>query len=168
MPKANIYPSKEYFDQHLNYDAETGTLTWITDQGKRKSGTIAGTKNETTGYWYIVLNYKKYYLHRVAWIIKTGEILTELDDIDHDNGNKDDNSFINLIKKTHQANRCNNKVRSDSPLGYPGIKIEKRTGKFYARISVYGTEFSLGTHDTFEAAKEARVKAEIEFGFKTR
>lgn len=91
--------------------------------------------------------------------------------IDHINGNRVDNRFLNLRSCDHETNMRNAPKRKDCASGYPGVSLYKPTGKWQARIGVNRTNsdgrISLGHFATFEEAVAARQAAETEYGYLT-
>ena len=85
--------------------------------------------------------------------------------IDHINGNGLDNRIQNLRSVTHQQNMKNQKVRSDSSSGCPGVSFSSRDNKWRAYIATPDGVVSLGYFERKEDAVIARSKAEIEFGY---
>lgn len=82
--------------------------------------------------------------------------------VDHINGNKWDNRKINLRICTNSENGRNLKKKKNNTSGFPGVKAIN-SGKFRARIVINGKESGLGTYNTFEEAKEARIKGELKY-----
>ena len=107
--------TQEYLKSVLSYDPETGIFTWKYRQGligkkiswnTRYSEKQAGTI-DPVGYLGIAIEYKRYYAHRLAWLYMTGELPKKY--IDHLNGNKSDNRFLNLREATNSENQQNQK-----------------------------------------------------------
>ena len=88
------------------------------------------------------------------------------DQVDHRNGNGLDNRRKNLRLATRSQNCCNARRRKDATLPYRGIKLDKRDGKYHARISINGKRKHLGTFsDPISAAlafdRAAKVRGEF-------
>lgn len=75
--------------------------------------------------------------------------------IDHKNNDGLDNRMSNLRECNHSQNATNCKVRSHSISGVKGVYKDKRTGKFYSRITKDGVMNHIGTFDTMEQAWDA-------------
>ena len=80
-------------------------------------------------------------------------------EIDHINRNKLDNRRENLRICTQQQNLQNKGIPTDNTSGYTGVY--KRNNKWCARININKKQINLGTFNTFEEAKHARILAEI-------
>jgi hypothetical protein len=80
--------------------------------------------------------------------------------VDHINGNRLDNRKINLRLCSNQENSRNKKL-IPSKTGVRGVRPAKQFNRFIAEIYVNGKNIYLGTFDSIEEAKEARVRAEI-------
>jgi len=91
-------------------------------------GNVAGY-NEN-GYVKLKINGKGYFAHRLAWLYMTGEM--PKDCIDHINGIKHDNRFINLRECTRQQNNLNVSLKSNNTSGYKGVSWNKRAKKWKA------------------------------------
>jgi len=101
----------------LYYDEETGIFMWKINTGKKRlAGKIAGSKM-VRGYWMICVDYVQYAAHRVAWFYVTGRWPPH--QIDHINGVRTDNRFVNLRLATFKQNMRN--VKSRASHGYKGI-----------------------------------------------
>ena len=72
--------------------------------------------------------------------------------VDHINRNTLDNRKCNLRVCTQQENNNNRKVRCTCKTGYPGIHIEKETGKYITRIIFDGVRYYIGKYNTLEEA----------------
>lgn len=82
-------------------------------------------------------------------------------DIDHINGNKNDNRLSNLRKVTHQQNRCNSKLNSNNKSKFKGVCWSKASKKWMAYITFKSKRIYLGLYENIEDAKKARQNAEI-------
>lgn len=132
----------------LHYDPETGVFTWAIARRKCRKGHIAGTMNGN-GYVRIIIDRKKHYAHRLAWLYVTGKLPD--DQIDHVNMDKSDNRFCNLREATCQQNNVNKNARTAT-----GSKGVVRVGnKYRAMIWSGGTTMHLGYFDTELEAREA-------------
>lgn len=110
------------------------------------------TKHTNMGYiiLQLKLNNKAYGLlsHQFAWYVTHKEIVEE---IDHINGQRDDNRIYNLRSVNHQSNSWNNTKAK----GYSWCKRDKR---FITSIKVNGKNICLGRYNTEAEAKEAYIK----------
>ena len=146
----------------LDYDASTGLFVWKSDRTTTvKKGDIAGTNSY--GYLVITIGGKRYSAHRLAWLYITGS--HPIDQIDHVNGIRDDNRFLNLREVTNSENAKNSKHRINNTSGHIGVGFEIRGCKWVAIIKVEGKIISLGRYTDKNEAVEARKKAEIKYGF---
>lgn len=96
-----------------------------------------------------------YYAHRLAWLHHHGEWPAE--QLDHINGDRQDNRIANLRLASQLENHQNRKLQRNNVSGHPGVYFEK--GRWRARIKVQQKYRHLGTFDTFEEARAARIFA---------
>jgi len=141
----------------LSYDPDTGIIKWLVNRGRNaKPGQIAGrlTRN---GHRHICVMQREVYAHRLAWFLVYGEWPSS--DLDHVNGDPDDNRIANLRLATHTQNMTNAKAKKNSFTGLKGVSPHGR--RWVARIRVDGVRQSLGRFDTKEEAAEAyRIAAD--------
>lgn len=151
--------SAERLRDLLNYDPETGNLSWRTSRVGAKQGSIAGSRNKRNGYLYVVVMYSRYMAHRLAWLHHHGEWPAA--DIDHINGVRHDNRIINLRAVTRSVNQQNLRAaRSHSGSGLLGVVIDKRRPHlFMARIVVDGKQKHLGSFRTPDEAHSVYLEA---------
>lgn len=146
----------------LDYDPETGHFIWkITSNahgGKIMPGDIAGGR--TQGYVQICRKGKCVRAHRLAYLFVNGEWPPEGMDIDHINGNREDNRWVNLRLATRSQNNNNGGIRADNKSGHRGVSFATREQKWDARIKVNGKLYLLGKFKDKEDAIAARKKAE--------
>jgi hypothetical protein len=106
----------------------------------------------------IHLGDRKYAEHRLAWLYMTGA--WPEGDLDHRNGDRQDNCWRNLRSATVTENMANSRGRKS----IKGV-TRVRTGKWTAQIQKNGVKEHLGTFDTADAAHEAyRNRASELFG----
>lgn len=154
----------------MHYDPDTGIFTWLARVGgKRKAegwnakyaGTQAGCVYAGLGYATVSLSMEKYYLHRLAWLYMTGE--WPPNDVDHINGVRHDNRWINLRLATRKQNLANAAGHFDSTSGgVKGVSFEKWSGKWKAQIYLDGKNRLIGRYATIEEAKEAYLRVAVD------
>jgi hypothetical protein len=142
----------------LNYDEKTGIFTRLIARNQFKIGEIAGGLDVSTGYIRLRIAGKSYRAHRLAWLYTHGSWPIKY--IDHINGDKTDNSILNLRDVTPSGNRQNQRVASktNKTTGLIGISVYS-IGRYRAQISVYGKNKHLGLFDTPEEAHQAYLNA---------
>jgi hypothetical protein len=147
----------------LSYEPSTGELRWTAEAGPRGPaghGAIAGCIRPLCGgYRWISVNYIQWRAHVLAWVHVHGSLPDG--QIDHRNGNPEDNRLSNLRVVTNRTNSQNQrKPRADNTTGYLGVSLDKRRGKFGARIRVPdGRYLFLGYFDAPDAAHAAYIHA---------
>lgn len=90
--------------------------------------------------------------HRLHWYQAYGYLPTEIDHID---GNKDNNNLDNLREVTHSQNIYNIKKRPGTSSKYRGVHFHKQSGKWRAKIKHEGKVKSLGLFNSEVEAGEA-------------
>lgn len=154
----------EDFRALLNYDPNTGILTWKVDRRKINAGDIAGSiLNHHSGkkYIYVRVMYRLYYAHRIAWAIHYGELPEGM--LDHRDGDSTNNRIINLRIATSRQNQYNKKIHRNNTSGYKGVSFDKARNLWEARIMLpSGKQKFLGRFDTPELAHESYLKASSE------
>jgi hypothetical protein len=86
-------------------------------------------------------------------------------DIDHINGNRNDNRWANLRGVERSINMKNCARRSDNTSGFTGVTWDGYRKKWRSTIFVDGRKHQLGRHDDFETACAARKAGNVRFGF---
>ncbi len=87
----------------VRYDPKTGQFTARVDNRRIKAGHVFTTRYENT-YIFIRVDGESFNAGRAAWVYMTGEQPAE---IDHINGLRHDNRWINLRNVTHAQNLMN-------------------------------------------------------------
>lgn len=167
--------TQSHLEECLSYNPGTGVFTWRVrppEHFKKEmshkswntkfSGKMAGHVNKIHGYLVISVENKDYRAHRLAWLYHHGhDPLT----IDHIDGNKTNNKITNLRSVSLSENQKNRRIGRNTKNGIFGVRIDKRTGKYYARITVHGREVYLGCFSSFFSACCARKSAENSYKF---
>jgi hypothetical protein len=143
---------RELFD----YQPNTGLLVWRRKQGRKAAGMTAGCANPL-GYLLVGVDGGLFQATHIIWLLVTGALPKER--IDHRNGKPGDNRWDNLREATPGQNMANTKRPSHNTSGFKGVHFHRQTGLWRARISKAGKFYSLGLHDTPEAAHAAYRKA---------
>lgn len=107
------------------------------------------------GYMVVTIDGRQYPQHRIVWLLFTGS--WPINQIDHINGNRSDNSVANLRQATGGQNQENRKCSNLS--GFVGVTFNKAAGKWQAQIKKSGKQFYLGLFNTAELAHFAYVEA---------
>ena len=167
-------PSKELLNQVFDYCPDSGDLFWKERPASmfkkecyarawntKNAGKKAGAPH-CSGYLQVTVNGQNYLCHRIIWALVNDD-LGELD-IDHINGNRDDNRICNLRAVTRAVNRKNAAAKQDSK--HCGVS-SYRDG-FRAYIGVNGKQKHLGVFDSFADALAAREAAKKHYGFTDR
>jgi hypothetical protein len=138
------------------YDPDLGAITWIKSPAKA----VAGCLDKRNGYWRIKANGKLYAAHRIAWYLHTGEDPGSKD-IDHINGNRNDNRACNLRLATRSENMRNTKKRQGGTSNHKGVSWESGRSKWRADIRINGKSRQIGRFDTELEAYAAYCEAAI-------
>ena len=146
----------------LHYDPETGIFIRKEITRGAKAGTTVGSKS-AQGYISMVINYKRYYAHRLAWFYITGKWPdSQIDHLDH---NKSNNIFINLREVTPQENAKNQPLLKNNTSGVTGVSWSRFYKKWVAQITFNKEHTIIGYFtDKFEAIC-ARKSIENKLGF---
>lgn len=147
-------PSQESLKQRLDYNPETGVLTWAYSKPGITKGKVVGHPNKSGRFTQVMLDRKSYLAHRIIWKWMTGEDPPSL--IDHINHDPHDNRWENLRLATHAENSQNKRGWGKHKKG-----VRKNTcGKtFGAEIRVEGKNFYLGCFKTEDEAHQAYCEA---------
>lgn len=159
---AKPLPAAEYLRECLDYNPETGALTWKerprghfeTHKGWRMwscryPGTKAGRKDKK-GYVYIKLDHSGRFAHRIIWMLQT-ECDPGAMQIDHRNSDKSDNRWENLRLATHGENIVHRSGWAARTLP-KGVYLHD--GRFRAQAHFRGRTYILGQ---FATAEEAHI-----------
>lgn len=161
---AKPLPSQELLLQLLDYNAESGALTWRQRENihanwnPRWAGQPAFTKIISRGYFSGQIAKSDCLAHRIIWKMVHG---FDPETIDHINGNKLDNRICNLRSISQQENARNRPINKKNKSGHPCIKKSGEAGLW--RVCVAGKH--IGAFLQINEAIAARDRAWIELGF---
>ncbi|QFH49728.1 HNH endonuclease signature motif containing protein [Leclercia adecarboxylata] len=138
--------------EFISYCPETGIFIRKKASNNRfKVGDVAGTVNQQ-GYVRIMMFGMGFQAHRLAFYFMTGSLPADGVEVDHINGLRGDNSWVNLRLVTHAVNMQNSRKPRHNTSGHPGVGYQKRSGKWYAKLSINGSTTHLGEfHDKNDA-----------------
>ena len=110
----------------ITYNPDTGLFY---RRGKRPLGSI-----NKKGYRRIRFLNKIYQAHRLAFIFMCGHIDSR--EVDHINGNRDDNRFSNLRLVSGSENNKNKRKYKTNKSGFTGVCFIKSKEKWCAQIYI--------------------------------
>lgn len=149
--------AREWFD----YNAETGLIVWKRKpKAKVRMGDVVGNLNRH-GYRCLKFKGQQYLAHRLAWLLQTGS--WPEGDIDHMNGNRSDNRFVNLRDVPRAENTQNTRAAksSNKSSGLLGVSRKGET-RWVSSIWAKGRRHHLGTFNTPEEAHAMYLKKKRE------
>lgn len=179
--KTRKLPSPRVLRRLLEYIPETGELrwkerpAWMFPRGrynrkltaawwnKRYAGKDALTAANQFGYLNGSIFNKNIRSHRAIWALVHGAWPTG--QIDHENGDRQDNRLQNLREVTPKENSRNQKLRKSNSSGVMGVFLHRPTDKWYAYIGGGKKRVFLGSFSNYSDAVAARKQAEIKHNF---
>ena len=124
--------SQELAQQLFNYDADTGALNWkISKSNRAPIGAKAGCLN-ADGYLVAQINNCLMYCHQIVWVFHFGEWPTK--EIDHINGNKNDNRITNLRLVSSRQNSFNARISLRNTSGVKNVRWDAERKKWEVSI----------------------------------
>lgn len=133
----------------VNYNSDTGLMTWSTPRKGCVVGAEVGTITPL-GYRSVHLEGYRYLVHRLAWLFVYGEWPSG--QIDHKNRDRLDNRISNLRVATPSQNQANKGMRSDNTSAVKGVTWDAEKKKWISAIHVDGKRKFLGRFDKLEDA----------------
>lgn len=175
MAKFSKLPPLEHLRQAVEYNPDTGRLTWLVRPAsqfaseryarmwnERYAGTPAFNIWSDQCGFHGGFSGRKYVAHRIAYYLATG--IEPEGELDHINGDHGDNRLANL-RPVNAAENARNRARNfNSTAPAHGVYL-RPSGKFEALIKFEGRQIALGHYLTCEEAMAARVGAERALGF---
>lgn len=142
----------------MAYDPETGLLTWLHSGPGIRAGMRAGAV-DSEGYRVLTFDRKTYRAHRIIWYFVHGDWPTQ--QVDHVNGDRDDNRLCNLRLATPSQNMWNSCRPKNNTSGVKGVSWSEQYRKWQASIKVNRRSVALGSFDNKEEAAEAYQAAAL-------
>jgi hypothetical protein len=148
----------DYVRSILDYDPETGLLTWkrrerVSRQWNTKyAGKEAGVLS--LGYIKIRIEKRAYQAHRLIWLMMTGSWPKE--QIDHIDMDRSNNRWVNLREASNAENMRNTKAHIDNSSGFKGVYFVNDRNKFRGSVMINGKISHTKRCETAEEAYEER------------
>lgn len=149
--------TQDKLKQLLHYNPYTGIFKWRNKKGKVKRKDVAGSTNNNE-YTRIVIDYKFYQAHRLAWLYMYGYFPEN--DIDHIDRIRNNNRINNLREVSRQCNMRNSGNPRNNNSGVKGVCWYKSRNKWYAQIIINQKLIFLGYYKSFDEAVCYRLAAE--------
>lgn len=139
----------------LRYEPDTGRLYRVAMYGHAIEPVLIKAKT-AGGYLELMVAGKIRLAHRIIWLMQTGS--SPNGKIDHRNGIRDDNRWVNLRDVSDCENAQNlTKPHADNRSGFLGVE-RRKTGRFNASIMVNGVRHRVGNYATPEEAHAKYVE----------
>jgi len=136
-------------DAHFLFrvDLNTGVLCWNIDRRRARRGQVAGTLDTSTGYLVVTVNYRKYSVHEIIWLLVHGSWANS--HIDHIDRSKLNNKPNNLRLATSRENKLNSPT-SDNAVG---CYWDNKNQNWRVAIRYEGSLLNLGSFITLLDAR---------------
>ena len=134
----------------INYDPDTGVLTWKRSRGCVKAGDPC-QRAHPNGYIRLAFKGRELYAHRVAFALHHGRWPDP--HVDHINRIKTDNRMRNLREATQSNNLCNASMRKNNSSGHRGICWRAKHQRWLARVTLNGESRAKETSSLATAIK---------------
>jgi hypothetical protein len=157
---AKPLPSQKDLHELFDYSVVTGKLSWKLNRQEKKK--VAASLYKKIGYWVTRIGNQRYYTHRLIWKWVTGSDPVQV--IDHINGDRQDNSWINLRDVNKSQNGLNTDSQRPNKTGYKGVYFHAQNNCFTAQIIANGKTKHLGCFETPEDAHAAYRQAAQSYG----
>lgn len=150
-----VRPSIDELQRRIQYNPDTGALSWRAEpcRGKRVGDLLSA--HDSDGYLYTHVNGWTTSIHRLVWIVATGERPLE---VDHINCDRTDNRWINLREATDSQNAQNRQLVANAS-GLKGAHMQN--GRWCSRIRIGSGRLFLGYTASAIEAHEMYKKAAI-------
>lgn len=134
-------PDHSILEEYFTYEEKAGKIFWkVKRRPNIKAGDFAGFYRPD-GYYCVKFNGKRYYAHRLIWMLYHKEDPGVDFEIDHINGDPSDNRILNLRVTLKSGNQRNTKLRKDNACGMKGVSFDKSKGLYFVQVSVRGKRF---------------------------
>jgi hypothetical protein len=161
--------TQERLKEVAHYNPETGIFTRLKRTGNNNGCNVGKEMGHIDkGYKYVAIDFRRYPLHRLAWLYMTGDHPQGV--VDHINGNKIDNRFCNLRDVPAKVNSQNyHAPQKNNKSGFLGVhyvsrpKVNNPYNPWRAAITENGKRMHLGYFATPELAHEAYLEAKRKY-----
>jgi hypothetical protein len=140
---------------HEYFEYRNGNLYWKISRGSAKQGNLVGNLDKE-GYRKVLLRPKSYRVHNLIWAYHYGYLPKQLDHID---GNPQNNAIENLRLATSAQNNANRGKHKRNTTGFKGVTWVKACHKYSARLAINKSRLFLGYFSSPEQAHLAYVEA---------
>ena len=153
-------PPLEELRERLDYNPDTGVITWKKSGNGVKFGQEAGSINR--GYRRMLFNQEGWQVNRIAYYMYHS--LDPLEkQVDHKNNDKLDNRIKNLRLADISQNKKNSRIYKNNSSGVTGVYWSQANQKWTAKIArtkgqVGHLGYFINKEDAIQARKEAEVK----------
>jgi hypothetical protein len=161
------------FTKLIEYSPSTGVLCWRVRVGSRGLVGKEIGHMTTEGYRRVKIAGRMYLVHRLAWLLSYGAWPQH--EIDHINGNRQDNRLVNLRNVSKTLNQRNAVKRTDNSSGIVGVREIYYPTKYWVAQWMDGKRknkwFSVKKYGEKKAKKlaiQCRVKRIAELGGYTK
>jgi hypothetical protein len=119
------------------FEYRDGLLYWkkVTHPNKQYMTDKPAGSIHKTGYRHITWKNKVYKTHRLIFMLHHGYLPPE---IDHINGDRQDNRIENLRPANRSENQCNRFALANNTSGYPGVSWHKKSKAWCVRVMKNG------------------------------
>lgn len=148
----------------LTYDPTTGTFIWrLTLSSAARAGVAAGSI-DANGYRRIAVDGQRYLAHRLAWFYAHG--VWPQQQIDHIDGNRDNNASCNL-RDVDACTNQQNRHRAQGANRFPWVTWKRAERRWRGAFQVRQRHITVGYFQTAEAAYSAVIAKRTELGLNT-
>ena len=158
-------PPLEELKEYLDYNPDTGIITWKKAKQGIRVGQVGGaiSSDNRKSRMQIYFNCTCYMLHRVAYYIYHGvDPLEKM--VDHKHNPKTNNKIDNLRLANNSQNQMHRvNLNRNNTSGVIGVYWNKKAKKWYSKIYYHSSQKHLGYFINKEDAIKARREAEIKY-----
>jgi hypothetical protein len=131
-------------EAHRLFEYRDGVLYWRERpaQSRKAKGNMEAGTDSGNGYRKVSINKKRYYEHRIIFLMHHG-FIPEI--VDHIDGNTLNNNIDNIRASNKSLNACNSKIPSHNTSGHKGVLWLKREKKWGVRVQFNKRQIHLGS-----------------------
>lgn len=121
---------------------------------KKNNKPIPNYMNKNKRYKRVIIDGKDYSLHRVIFLYHYGYLPKQIDHID---GDRNNNKIDNLRESTQQQNCFNRKHHKNSKNKYKNVYKSKEYNIYSVQITVNGERMYFGSYSDIEEANKIAI-----------